>query len=342
MLSKIFSAIMSLILMILSLFDSGLGVRTGPKQLITYDDTNKTVIISLAENRSSGYMWEYDISDPLVIKVSSDKFTADYDNGTVQAPGTREVSFQGLKTGDSVVTFNYIPSWEDVPARIVKIKITVYSDLSLQAEEVKTDPVEPYSTDVDQIVAYYNAAYAATGNQLIGMESVRLNGRISGAGAVGALLRLLSPSVRNVLARGDHSVNKLPGYPPILAEDVTAAAAYRQNGVITLVINLKDQPDGMNSGVNSGPVGRGIGTLGNLDGVMKTIGATFTSGTDTVGVNYQNAAINVSINENTGSIVGGTWSYRAHVHIGESKVKLNFVGFTVKNVDAELLYSVTF
>ena len=136
MLSKLFSIVMSVILFIGSLLGIRLGPQQPPSDMITYSKDQKVVTIAVSENGSTGYTWKHQISDLTVLKLTDDTFLppAGADSGLVGAPGTRMLSFAGLRAGKATVTLQYLREWENkIPARTIVIEITVSGDLTMQA-----------------------------------------------------------------------------------------------------------------------------------------------------------------------------------------------------------------
>ncbi len=194
--------------------------------------------------------------------------------------------------------------------------------------------------DLEAIVAAYNNACTATVNPPKGKLSLNFDGRITGDGFTGFLLWAISPIAKRTLAKAAITTDYIPGYDQLLTSDVVEAASSSANGVTTIQLKLKEQVDGFDASAKDGPVGRGIGTLGNFSRAAKKIGANITEGSDSISITYQNAVIKVTIDENTGTITGGTWQYSANLHIG--KIKVSFRGFplTFKNVKAKIDFSV--
>ncbi len=153
--------IMSFIMYICSVLGIPFGQQPAPPEMISYDDTKTTAIISLESNPTAGYDWTYEISDQKVITIIGDKYIKGNSSNTVGSSGTRQVSFRGLAAGSAIITFNYLRSWEGEPVRTVVIKITVTSDKTLTAKEIDNN-VGLNSSDINEVVDYYNAAYAAT------------------------------------------------------------------------------------------------------------------------------------------------------------------------------------
>lgn len=202
--------------------------------------------------------------------------------------------------------------------------------------------VDPLSTK-EGIVAYYNKAVKATKPAPKGQQTMTLrDGSLTGDGAIGAVLKVLEPAAVKALAKNSKETDWIPGSSnDLLVSDVESATASTKNGVVTINIKLKDQVDGSDGdSKNGGPVARGIGTLGSIDGALADLGAEFTSGRETVKLTYTDASINVQINEKTGKIEHGTWKHTVNIFIGEAKAKLSVVSATLKNFKGIVDYKV--
>ena len=196
------------------------------------------------------------------------------------------------------------------------------------------------STNIEEVVAYYNAAHANTKNAPKGHQTMKLDGDITGDGAIGALLKVLSPIAKSALERNSTDTDYVPGHPPIKASDVKSAKATSNNGVTTIDIQLKDQTDGPSASDKDGPVGRGVGTLGNIEKAVDELGGSIESGRDTAKLTYNNAYIKATIDENTNTVTGGTWHHLVNVHIGDANVKLKGLPFHLQNIKAKVDYTV--
>ncbi len=89
-----------------------------------------STVIAITENPSTGYRWSLnkEASTNLALVAISD---AGFDEGTgkpvVGAPGTRRFRIEAQSPGVAVAVFDYIRSWEHVPAsqrHIVDIQIS--------------------------------------------------------------------------------------------------------------------------------------------------------------------------------------------------------------------------
>lgn len=201
------------------------------------------------------------------------------------------------------------------------------------------------SEDAAAVVAFYNAAVNATKDKAPkGNSKMKLvDGSLKGDGAIGALLKVLEPAAVKALAKNSNPTDHIPGNETeLLVTDVKSATATSKNGVTTVKITLKDQVDGSDGDPhNGGSVARGIGTLGSIDGALGEIGAELSSGRDTVKLTYNNAYLNVKIDEATGKITGGTWHYVVNIFVGNAKAKISIVSATLKNFKGQIDYTIS-
>ncbi len=197
------------------------------------------------------------------------------------------------------------------------------------------------STNIAEVVAYYNAAHANTKKAPKGNQTMKLDGDITGDGALGAILKVLSPAAEKALAKNSTPTDYVPGHPPLKASDVAKATATSKNGVTTIDIQLKSQTDGPSASDKEGPVGRGVGTLGNIENALKELNATITEGRDTIKLTYNNAYIKCTIDENANTVTGGTWHHTVNVNIGNAKTKLGSIPLpSLTNLKAKIDYKV--
>ena len=204
-------------------------------------------------------------------------------------------------------------------------------------DEKKEEETEFNSTDIAEVVKFYNAARKATNPAPKGHQTMALSGDITGDGFIGALLQVLQPAAKSALEKNSKDTDWIPGHDhdDILASDVKSAKATTKNGVTTVEMTFKDQVDGPDT--SKGPVERGISTLGSIDSALSELGAEITEGRDTVKLTYTDAYLKATIKD--GKITGGTWHYLVKIFVGNAKGKLG-ISITLKNLKAAVDYKV--
>ena len=196
---------------------------------------------------------------------------------------------------------------------------------------------------VAEIVADYVKARKATKPAPAGKQTMALgnNGKITGDGGLGGLLKVASPIINNVLKKNSTDTDYVPAssHADLKASDVKSAKAIvSADGKYTdYIIYVKDQTDGPNGDShNGGPVARGVGTLGSIDEALNQLGAEFKSGKENVKLPYTNAYIFARVDNSTGKIINGTYHYLVKINISEAELKLG-ISAKVKNMYGEAL-----
>ncbi len=257
-------------------------------------------------------------------------------------------------SGDAVTNDN----GESVPADASEADASEAE--STDAAEVSTDasgkPVETTKAGgktpaaaktVAEIVADYVKARKATNPAPAGKQTMVLgnNGKITGDGGLGGLLKVASPIINNVLKNNSTDTDYVPAssHADLKASDVKSAKAIvSADGKYTdYIIYVKDQTDGPNGdSKNGGPVARGVGTLGSIDEALTQLGAEFKSGKENVKLTYTNAYIMARVDNSTGKIINGTYHYLVKINISQAQLKISIVTADVKNMYGEVDYTV--
>lgn len=130
MFTKIINLFMSLVMFISSLIGGAIG--TNKNQMISYNLTKTEATVSIQENPSTGYKWKCEIMNETVAIVSNDKFVDNSPADVVGAPGTRMITFKGLKEGTTKIILSYDREWEDTtPIRMITLMLTVDAENKL-------------------------------------------------------------------------------------------------------------------------------------------------------------------------------------------------------------------
>lgn len=194
----------------------------------------------------------------------------------------------------------------------------------------------------EEIVAYYNAAVIKTNEAgaPAGQSTMKLIGDITGDGALGAILKVAMPIIESTLEKSSSSTDYIPGKGALKPEDVTSATATADGkGNIVIDLKMKDQTDGPRVESTEGPVGRAIGTLGNIDTAIEALGATLYSGADTIKLTYNDCYVKATVNQASGKITKGTWHYKVNIFVGDAEIKLG-LKFNAKNLKGLIDYTV--
>ena len=135
--TKLISFLLSIVLAVCSFLGISLGKPSA--DMISYNKKQTVVTVSLSENPSTGYAWQYTVADEVVVRNCGDAYSTDAPAGVVGAGGTRALSFLGLQAGTTTVTFTYLRAWEGDPIRTVVIEITVSENRTVTAKLISDD-----------------------------------------------------------------------------------------------------------------------------------------------------------------------------------------------------------
>ena len=166
-------------------------------------------------------------------------------------------------------------------------------------------------------------------------------GKITADGGLGGVLKIVSPIIDDTLKRNSSSTSNIPGYGEIKMSDLKSIKATEKNGIITVELVAVEQTDGPEADGSAGPVGRVIGTLGNINGALNELGAEISRGRETVTLTYTDVTVKADIDANTGYITGGRYHYLVNILVKDADIKL-VVKIGVKNLKAAVDYTVTF
>ena len=136
---RIISWVVSTFIFLCSLLGIHIGGSGDKVEMISYNDTKTLVTVSLDENPSTGYGWQYTASEEGVLHLTADEYHSDAPAGIVGAGGIRSLSFTGLKAGTVVLTFTYLRPWENVPIRTVVIEFKVTADKQIEAKLISDE-----------------------------------------------------------------------------------------------------------------------------------------------------------------------------------------------------------
>lgn len=189
--------------------------------------------------------------------------------------------------------------------------------------ETKNETVNVYkglnSTNTSRVLKYYKAAAANTksidATQYMSMKRVDYTPRNS---FQKGMLSLFTGIASAALAANSTPVNEVPGVPDeIKSSDLISANAVAYGNYTIVTLNVRMQQDDQNTkDAHQGPVGRTVGTVGNLDRVfdeMPSIKVDTSKGSITL--KYDDCKVVVKIDNGSGMIVSGTWSYTVDIDI---------------------------
>lgn len=201
------------------------------------------------------------------------------------------------------------------------------------------------STDPATVAAFYCKARKATNPVPKGQQTLKLSGEITADGGLGGVLKFVQPVINGALNKNSTETDWIPAgsHADIKASDVKTASAKVNGNYTEVTMTFKEQTDGSDGdSKNGGPVARGVGTLGSIDGALADLNAEFKSGKENVKLTYTDAKLTCKIDNNTGKIVSGTWHYLVKINISSAELKFKVLpgAINVTNLKGAVDYKV--
>lgn len=208
-------------------------------------------------------------------------------------------------------------------------------------EEVTEAEEDKVPETAEEIVEAYKAAAILTDkDKPLVNEVMSLTSCEGGDGFAGKLIDLLVPIGKKALEKNSGTANGLTGgYEKLVADDVASAKASDDGKYTTLTIELKQQ---VNGGEKEGHVGHGITVLGDVQRAIDELGGVeVDTSNGSIDLTYSNAKITVKIDNATGKIVSGTWSFRVTASIKNVVGKIGIVKATLNGTKAVIDRKIT-
>ncbi|MBR6785841.1 MAG: hypothetical protein IKM25_06280 [Clostridia bacterium] len=204
-------------------------------------------------------------------------------------------------------------------------------------EEPKFVLGENVNSNTAQVLEIYNAAVIKTDEDAPLVESKMDLDKLSVGGATGSTVAMIAkPLIKDVLAKEVFEDYDIPGEGLLTADDVVSAKSSTENGKTTVIIEVKDQTDGLNA--SEGSVSRAVGTFGDLESVFEELGTAFSEGGDTIGLTYTDCTVACIIDDATGEIVMGEWTYDVCFTIGYAEIMIEDIEIVFEDFEAVFSY----
>lgn len=203
---------------------------------------------------------------------------------------------------------------------------------------------ENVNSNAAQVLEIYNAAVIKTDEDAPLVESKMELDKLSVGGATGATVAMIArPLINDILSETVFEDYDIPGEGLLTVDDVISAKSSTENGKTTVIIEVKDQADDFSSDAyTAGPVSRAMGTLGDIEGALKELGSAFSNGEDTVALTYTNCKVACMIDDATGEIIAGEWTYDVCLTIGYAEIAIEDVEIVIEDLNVDLGYTSEF
>lgn len=214
------------------------------------------------------------------------------------------------------------------------------------ADVAETETAEPEKFDLNTtegVINLYKEAAAKTEKAGITSDKVMSLASLDGGkGFVGGIISAFEPIARRALANNSVQITGIEGsYDKLSPSDVKSAKAVDNGKTTTLIIELKDQTDGV-TGNQNGPVAHGVGVLDSIETALAELkGVTFDYSEGTVKLKYTDATINVTIDNATGKITSGKWRFDVNISLDNIGAKIGVLSVTLKDAKGVVKYEIT-
>lgn len=188
---------------------------------------------------------------------------------------------------------------------------------------------ENVNSNVAQVLEVYNNAVIDTDKDAplvkMGMSLEDLSMGADKAEFTIAMKPIMNEMLKDMI----YESNDIPGKGELKAEDVISAKMSTEEGLTTVIIEVKGQTDDAYAdGENGGPVSRAMGTAGNLADVFEESGII--TGFENIEITYSDCTLACIIDDATGEILYGEWYYASSmdmdglsINIGETPVTMD-------------------
>lgn len=260
-------------------------------------------------------------------------------------------------SGDAVTNDNN----ESVPADASEADASEAE--STDAAEVSTDasgkPVETTSqggaqtdnknglnsTDAKAVVDFYNKAVkASVKNPPKGKQTMKLEKLHATGGFVAKIIASFESIAKKALEKNSTETTWIPAgdHGDVnYKTDVKNAKATSDGKYTTIYFDVNPQTDGPNESSSKGPVGRSIGTLGNVQNAIDELpGVSIEDGINNIKLTYDHAYVTVKVDNSTKKIVSGTWHYKVNVNANNLKVKVGLISSPIDTLTGIVDYTV--
>lgn len=221
---------------------------------------------------------------------------------------------------------------------------TQAEDETQEPAEETTEAEKKVPETKEEIVEFYKAAATETDkNKPTFQVQMAMKDLDGGSGAAGKAIDLFKPIAKSALEKNSGTTTGVTGgYKNLTADDVASATAKDDGKYTTIHMTLKQQVDGMNGKSQEGHVGHAISVLPGLQTALDELkGLDLDTSEGTVSLTYNNAYVDVKVDNATGKIVSGTWHFQVDVKIDNCVGKIGFISAKLDGTKGTVTYDIT-
>ena len=167
---------------------------------------------------------------------------------------------------------------------------------------------ENVNSNVAQVLEVYNNAVIKTDEAAPLVTTTMSLENMVMDGMSGSTVVMLKPIINDMLAEESFEDCDIPGEGELKAEDVVSAKMSTEEGLTTVIIEVKDQTNDAYGNAKDGePVSRAMGTAGDIAQYIEETGLF--SGVENIEITYSDCTLSCIIDDATGEILYGEWYY---------------------------------
>lgn len=132
----------------------------------------------------------------------------------------------------------------------------------------------------------------------------------------------------------------VPGEGLLKTEDVKSAKCSTKDGKTTVIIEVKDHTDTVNTNPEDNPIARAMGATVNVNDFANLIPFEIESGLESFEIKYTDCKISCIIDDSTGTILYGEWKNNITYSFGNLVMNISGTPISLSNSSATIEYVV--
>lgn len=132
----------------------------------------------------------------------------------------------------------------------------------------------------------------------------------------------------------------VPGEGLLKTDDVKSAKCSTKDGKTTVIIEVKDHSDTVNTNPEDNPIARAMGATVDVNNFANLLPFKTESGLESLEIKYTDCKISCIIDDSTGIILYGEWKYTITYNFGNLVMNINGTPISLSNSSATIEYVV--
>ncbi len=224
--------------------------------------------------------------------------------------------------------------------------VTTAPDETTSAEETSAFSADPAQWSKEEIIEFYKQAAkkskSAKSQKTMIMNELVVN---EGDGLLATFVEMVTPLFKSTLKDNSTEFDGITGgYEKLVPSDVRTAKAYKSGNYTVIEMTMFEQVDGIHGQEKEGTVGHAISVVGDISVVAEKLPMFYIDFENSnLSIRYANPVLKVRINNSTGKIEKGTWSYDVIVNLKNLYIKnLRLpIELTIKSGYGSVAFNVT-